>query len=400
MAQKGRKAMSRQSPKGKWEEEFYSSQLYRMLRQVKAEDVENTVRKAVDIAGDTVRKAEQAVDDAMNGHRPSGDGAFHASGSNPRPNNAGPANHGPVPNGRNPADGGNPPPAGGYSYRNPVPNGGNPAASGSRPPQGNRNSYYNPYGTPQGPRSSTGGYVYGKRKKQPPVPEGMQLVRKKGVARYYITGIFSLLYAFLLPLYQWYHFLFFVLAVLVVFGLSSLIFRGKWVLEPLPQKPQEPPVKKSSGNAEVDKVVEEGTDYLRRLRKADENIEDEEISDAIVRMEEISFRIFAYICDNPKKVGQIRKFMNYYLPTTLKLLESYDRMSRQDISGENITQSMEEIERIMHTIVMAFEKQLDALFQDEAMDISTDITVLEGMLAQEGISVEDKPQEDSPDLKL
>ena len=94
--------------------------------------------------------------------------------------------------------------------------------------------------------------------------------------------------------------------------------------------------------------------------------------------------------------------MNYYLPTTLKLLESYDRMSRQDVEGENITQSMEEIERIMHTIVLAFEKQLDALFQDEAMDISADITVLEGMMAQEGISSEDDDEEETegPELKL
>ena len=382
--------MSRQSPKGKWEEEFYSSQLYRMLRQVKAEDVENTVRKAVDIAGDTVRKAEQVVDDAMNGRHTGGDGAFHASGGNPASGNVGPN---PTSNGRNPASGGNPSPTGSYPH-------GNPVSGGSRPPQENQSPYYRQYGATQGPRPSAGGYSYGKKKKQPAVPEGMQLVRKRGVARYYITGIFSLLYAFFLPLYQWYHFLAFAIAVLAVFGLSSLIFRGKWVLEPLPQKPQEPPVKKSSGNAEVDQVVQEGTDYLRRLRKADENIEDEEISDAIVRMEEISFRIFAYVCDHPKKVGQIRKFMNYYLPTTLKLLESYDRMSRQDVEGENITQSMEEIERIMHTIVLAFEKQLDALFQDEAMDISTDITVLEGMLAQEGIPVEDKPQDDSPDLKL
>lgn len=371
--------MSRRSQNGKWEEEFYSSQLYRVLRQVKAEDVENTVRKAVNIAGDTVRKAEQVVDDAVNGRYTGGDGAFHASGSNPSTGNNPGQNQGA---------------AGGYPTGNPGPQG--PRTS----PQGQRNPYQGQYRPPQNPQPSAGGYAYGKRKKQPAVPEGMQLVRKRGVARYYITGIFSLLYAIFLPLYQWYHFLAFAVAVLAVFGFSSLICRGKWVLEPLPKKPEEPPVKKSSGNAEVDKVVEEGTDYLRRLRKADENIEDEEISDAIVRMEEISFRIFAYICDNPKKVGQIRKFMNYYLPTTLKLLESYDRMSRQDVEGENITQSMEEIERIMHTIVLAFEKQLDALFQDEAMDISTDITVLEGMMAQEGISAEEKTEKDSPELKL
>lgn len=147
-------------------------------------------------------------------------------------------------------------------------------------------------------------------------------------------------------------------------------------------------------------MVQEGTDYLRQLRQADENIEDEEISAAIVRMEDVSFRIFAYICDHPKKVPQIRKFMNYYLPTTLKLLNSYDRMSQQDVAGENITQSMTEIERIMQTIVVAFEKQLDALFQDEAMDISADITVLEGMMAQEGISSDDNTSSQEPTLKL
>ena len=82
-------------------------------------------------------------------------------------------------------------------------------------------------------------------------------------------------------------------------------------------------------------------------------------------------------------------------------------MSRQDVSGENISQSMLEIERIMQTIVLAFEKQLDSLFQDEAMDISTDITVLEGMMAQEGISADDESAADkeekeaeSPSLKF
>ena len=94
--------------------------------------------------------------------------------------------------------------------------------------------------------------------------------------------------------------------------------------------------------------------------------------------------------------------MNYYLPTTIKLLNSYHRLSQQDVNGENIQSTMVEIERIMQTIVKAFEKQLDALFQDEAMDISADITVLEGMMAQEGISSEDADQEETegPELKL
>ena len=78
--------------------------------------------------------------------------------------------------------------------------------------------------------------------------------------------------------------------------------------------------------------------------------------------------------------------MSYYLPTTIKLLTAYDQMSRQGVSGENITGTMEKVEGMMSSIVQAFEKQLDSLFGDEAMDISTDITVLENMMAREGLS--------------
>lgn len=355
--------MSRHSPNGKWEKEFYSSQLYKMLNQVKTEDVENTVRKAVNIAGSTVRRAEEVVEEVVSGKKPSSNapGSFH-------PEQA---------------------PVGRTNTENPQ-------------PQPNTNSYdtrnRNPYST-----RGTGGYQYGnkkeKRKKQETVPEGMRRVRRPGIAKFYITGIFCLLYSLAFPMYRWFDFFAFAVWGLLIYWISSKLFKGKWVLEPIPEEPKPEP--KSSGNPEVDKVVQEGTEYLHRLRKADENIEDEEISEAIVRMEEVSFRIFAYICDHPNKVGQIRKFMNYYLPTTLKLLDSYDRMSRQDVQGENITQSMVEIERIMQTIVLAFEKQLDALFQDEAMDISTDITVLEGMMAQEGVSVQQEKEEGKgPSLKL
>ena len=90
--------------------------------------------------------------------------------------------------------------------------------------------------------------------------------------------------------------------------------------------------------------------------------------------------------DNPAKLPQIRKFMSYYLPTTIKLLTAYDQMSRQGVSGENITGTMEKVEGMMDTIVLAFEKQLDGLFGDQAMDISTDITVLDNMMAREGLT--------------
>ena len=86
-------------------------------------------------------------------------------------------------------------------------------------------------------------------------------------------------------------------------------------------------------------------------------------------MEKASADIFRFIAEHPEKATQIRKFMNYYLPTTLKLLNSYQRLSRQSARGETITSTMFNIAGMMHTVADAFEKQLDSLFGDEALDI-------------------------------
>ena len=121
-------------------------------------------------------------------------------------------------------------------------------------------------------------------------------------------------------------------------------------------------------------------------------------------------QIVDQVVKEPKKLPQIRKFMNYYLPTTLKILNAYDRMDSTGISGENIDSTKQRVERMMDTLVLAFDKQLDSLFGAEAMDISTDITVLENLLAQEGLngsdfkrteqSGEEKPGEDGITLQL
>ena len=87
-----------------------------------------------------------------------------------------------------------------------------------------------------------------------------------------------------------------------------------------------------------------------------------------------------------KKLPEIRRFMDYYLPTTLKLLNAYDRMDATGISGDNIDTTKAKVEKMLDTIVRAFDKQLDALFGEEALDISTDITVMENLLAQEGLT--------------
>ena len=92
--------------------------------------------------------------------------------------------------------------------------------------------------------------------------------------------------------------------------------------------------------------------------------------------------------------------MEYYLPTTLKILNAYDRMDSTGIAGDNISTTKAKVERMMDTITQAFDKQLDALFGDEALDISTDITVMEQMLQREGLSGQKKDGDGGVSLEL
>lgn len=137
---------------------------------------------------------------------------------------------------------------------------------------------------------------------------------------------------------------------------------------------------------EVQKIVSAGDEYVRKIREANDAIPGEEISAKISRMEMLVDRIFDRVEQNPESVDDIRKLMEYYLPTTIKLLEAYEELDAQPVQGENIISSKKEIEKTLDTLNTAFEKLLDDLFQDTAWDVSSDISVLNTMLAQEGLT--------------
>ena len=109
------------------------------------------------------------------------------------------------------------------------------------------------------------------------------------------------------------------------------------------------------------------------------------MSRKIDRVGEITGKILDYQRQNPAKAGQLRQFLNYYLPTTLKLLKTYAQLDAQGVEGENITAAKARIENMMDKVVEGFEKQLDQLFQSDAMDIATDVAVLERMLDKDGL---------------
>ncbi|HBG5343562.1 TPA: 5-bromo-4-chloroindolyl phosphate hydrolysis family protein [Clostridioides difficile] len=137
---------------------------------------------------------------------------------------------------------------------------------------------------------------------------------------------------------------------------------------------------------EVDTIINKGMNCLTQIKEVNKNIKSESMCNKIIQVEDVTSKIFDVVKHDPSKLTQIQKFMDYYLPTTLKLLNSYHTLEEQGIDRENITTTMESIENTMNTIVVAFENQLDYLFEDEAIDISTDITVLENMLVQEGLT--------------
>lgn len=169
--------------------------------------------------------------------------------------------------------------------------------------------------------------------------------------------------------------------------------------------PEEKHETETTGNAELDKVMADGEKALGELRRLDDSIEDEKISADIVRLEKTSRAIFAQVKAQPEKLPKIRKLMDYYLPTTLKLLNTYDRMSAAGIGGENIDATKTRVEQMMTTIAESFDKQYDSLFGADALDISTEISVLETMMAREGFTGERMEAEttknaDGTDIKL
>jgi len=125
---------------------------------------------------------------------------------------------------------------------------------------------------------------------------------------------------------------------------------------------------------------------LAELREVNSFIRDENISKKVSRLEELTGKIFKIVEENPEKQSQLRRFMSYYLPTTLKLVRSYATLEKQGVKGENIMSAKKNIGDVLDTLSTGFEQQLDQLFQSDAIDIAADINVLENLMQQDGLA--------------
>ena len=209
--------------------------------------------------------------------------------------------------------------------------------------------------------------------------------KKRSALPIYAIGIVWLLYAGKLNTFR--GILSCAVVSAIVYAILRIVLPGKKTDEPpkaaAPEQPQpkqaekkpEPqpePEPEEKLPPELQSVIYQGKRAIADIRRLNDEIPDERIS--------------ACVRKNPKKLSQIRQFLNYYLPTTIKLMEQYVTLQNQSLKTENITEGMQKIEDLLDKVIIAFQRQLDALFEADVVDITADIRVMEQMMASEGLT--------------
>ena len=141
-----------------------------------------------------------------------------------------------------------------------------------------------------------------------------------------------------------------------------------------------------TGNADVDALLDKGREMIAEIRRENDLIPDSSLSDKLDRLENQCAEIFRTVYDKPGKAPQIRKFMEYYLPTTLKMVKGYRMLDERGISGAEAVQAKQRIDDALGVVLGACDKMLDKLYQDDVLDLTTDIDVLEQMLKRDGLT--------------
>lgn len=144
-----------------------------------------------------------------------------------------------------------------------------------------------------------------------------------------------------------------------------------------------------SEEEELNSILKMGRKYIEQIKAVRNDLYKEEIALKIDKLQDIASQILNYVEKNPKKLQEVNKFINHYLPITIKLINSYKELTNQTVQGDNIKNAKIEIEKSIDIINNAFENLLDDLYEDVVLDISTDISVLKTLFKQEGLTEED-----------
>ena len=205
----------------------------------------------------------------------------------------------------------------------------------------------------------------------------MRTVKIPSALPIYMAALVWVIYGICAPMYSMLHITICAALSAAAYFAGKQVFRGRSI---------EVEAEPDSGDIELNRQIKEGRLAIKALREANDAITSPDISAQLDRMETAGLKIFNEIERAAGKAPQVRRFMNYYLPTSIKLLERYRTLSDAGGGGENIAKALSGIEKSLHMVADAFEKQLDNLYAAESLDITAEITVFETILAGEGLT--------------
>jgi len=208
-------------------------------------------------------------------------------------------------------------------------------------------------------------------------------IKKKSPAPVYGLAAVWLVYCLIFPLYKLWHFIILICLGVAAYAILSYIFPGKTIRVELPKEPVK------TGSEEIDAMLREGERAVAEFTRLRGAIKNEDVRSEIDELSGVTDKIFKNLIDDPKDYGQVKRFADYFLPTTLKLLNEYDRLGSAAIEGSNVAGARKSIEDMLGTTVDVFKKQYDALFADQVLDIEAEIKVLEAKIRQEGFGTSD-----------
>jgi hypothetical protein len=212
----------------------------------------------------------------------------------------------------------------------------------------------------------------------------MREIKIKSVLPVYGVAAAWLVYCLFFPLYKTWHFIVLASVAVIFYAALSVIFPGRTEYIEIPEEPER------TGDEEVDALLAEGEAAVTKMRSLlREGISDELLRKKVSEIAYVTDKIFKNLLEDRGGYKQIRRFADYYVPKTLKLLSTYENFEKSGARGENIKGTMERIDSALDTMLDSYKKIFDALFAHRALDIETDIRVLESMLKKEGFGEKD-----------
>jgi len=204
-------------------------------------------------------------------------------------------------------------------------------------------------------------------------------VKRKSAVPVYGIGLVWVLYSLMFPLLMTWHFILVACVSVFAYFILSKIFPGTIEKIEVPIEPE------STGNELIDALLAEGTSAVSEMKRIHDSIPDINMQRKIHELILITEKIFNKLHSEPKAYKQVQRFAGFFLPTSLKLLNTYDRIGISGIDGENISGTMNRIDNALDMTLESYKKFFDSLFENVALDIETDIIVLESMLKNDGL---------------